>query len=353
MRKKEASKAQKPRANAENWEELAAQGIKKKNLSLDRDWNEKTWTNKASCHERLKMLKDDGIDIAPLQGLNVSSESITRAVIAQVNARKGKSSSRDSSQSTYHPLSNLPLKRKRLNPLGTETSSPGQLHIAEDDYEPAFKKRCTTDLRMAPNTSKPVSEEETPTWPLLKFNILVDIFKLVPTPKLLPVRTPQSRIVISFASQSAVEAAPNPIGSFELNSKGYDNIMSDLRVLSETLDESGNFGIHDPAAPAYPPGIYVITDQPRKIILEGQALALIGLLSRLRTPGKGLAHAAKRFFDETGERKAVGRVYELGAGTMKQLESIEAELETRDDGCEVWVKWVYTGKTEMLKAKMY
>jgi hypothetical protein len=122
---------------------------------------------------------------------------------------------------------------------------------------------------MAFESLDPVPEEETPTWPLLTSKILTDIFKLALEPIFLPLHTPISRIIISFASQSATEADPTPAGTLELNSKGFDNIMSDLRVLGNTPDFNGSFEIHNPAAPAYKRGIYVITYQCRKIILEG------------------------------------------------------------------------------------
>lgn len=206
---------------------------------------------------------------------------------------------------------------------------------------------------MAFESLDPVPEEEAPAWSLLKSKILTDIFKLAPEPIFLPLRTPTSRIVIFFASQSATEAESTQAGTLELNSKGFDNIMSDLRVLGNTPDSNGNFEIHNPAAPAYKRGIYVITNQSRKIILEGRLHALTGLLARLRTPGKGLAHMAKRFYDDEGMRKAYGHVYELGAGTMKELQTIEAKLYAKGDGCEVLVKWVYIAKTATWPAKLY
>jgi hypothetical protein len=55
---------------------------------LARGYNEKTWIDKSSIYERLKLLKDDGVDIVPLQDFKVSSRSITIAVLAQATVHK-------------------------------------------------------------------------------------------------------------------------------------------------------------------------------------------------------------------------------------------------------------------------
>jgi hypothetical protein len=62
---------------------------------------------------------------------------------------------------------------------------------------------------------------------------------------------------------------------------------------------------------------------------------------------------AKRFYEDERMRKAYGHIHQLGAGTMKELQSIEAKLYAKGDGCEVLGKWVYTGKTANWPAKLY
>ncbi|OAL03768.1 hypothetical protein IQ06DRAFT_366439 [Phaeosphaeriaceae sp. SRC1lsM3a] len=331
-----AATSSKPRQDI-NWEVRAAQGIKTKELSLDRQWNELTWKNKSSCYERLKLLKDDGVDITPLQGPKLNSETITRAVLAQVEARKQQRSSHGTAQ----------LTRKQGSTTSTNEVDLFEPHALAEEDEPAIKRRCIMDIRLDSESNVP--EEEKPTWELLRSQVLRDIFTTVPEPN--PTTAATSHIVINFQSQSsAANAVP---GSLMLNSKGYDNIMEDLRVLGDAADEDGNFTIRDPFGPL---SVRVITSEPHRTILEGEAAILIALIRRFCTLGKGLLHIAKRYFDENGTRKAFGAAYELGSGTQKELRLVEEELkkaEERGSSMEVQVKWVYVGRTDKWPEKMY
>lgn len=371
-----AATSSKPRQDI-NWEVRAAQGIKTKELSLDRQWNELTWKNKSSCYERLKLLKDDGVDITPLQGPKLNSETITRAVLAQVEARKQQRSSHGTAQLTvndgtatsllpdpldnisqatpdalfdhleYHPRPTQPPKRKQGSTTSTNEVDLFEPHALAEEDEPAIKRRCIMDIRLDSESNVP--EEEKPTWELLRSQVLRDIFTTVPEPN--PTTAATSHIVINFQSQSsAANAVP---GSLMLNSKGYDNIMEDLRVLGDAADEDGNFTIRDPFGPL---SVRVITSEPHRTILEGEAAILIALIRRFCTLGKGLLHIAKRYFDENGTRKAFGAAYELGSGTQKELRLVEEELkkaEERGSSMEVQVKWVYVGRTDKWPEKMY
>jgi hypothetical protein len=371
-----ASAAAEKRKRDGGWENAAFLSIRKKKLSLDREWNEITWFNKSSRNERLKLLKDDGVDITSLQAPNISSEVITRAVLAQIDRRKQQSSASAPAQSTrsnqiepveapaavnddvawvpdpafahleYHPLVSPTLKRKQNKKpdlLSVEISRPSS---------PPNKKRCTIDLRMTNQDGRTVSEEETPTWELLKDRVLADIFTLTKTMRRRPALRSPCRIIISFPSQSTMEDVP---GDFELSSTGYDHIIQELKVLHDTVDNDDNIGIHDPAAPATPPGIRVITNKPRRTIFEGHAPALIGFMRRLCTPGKGLAHIAKRHFSDEGVRKTAATVYELGTNTQKQLEKIQEALfpAVEGDDVEIHVRWIYMGKTVPWSEKFF
>ncbi|KAH7395318.1 hypothetical protein DE146DRAFT_615655 [Phaeosphaeria sp. MPI-PUGE-AT-0046c] len=337
---RKASALSKRREDDIEWEVRASRGIKTKELSLDRQWNELTWKNKSSCHERLKLLKDDGVDITSLQGPKISSDAITRAVIAQSNERKRQRSSNDNAQST-------PPKRKRGGILSTAVVDPSEPHDITDNDEPILKKRCMMDLRLT--SGSVVREEEEPTWELLRSKVLRDLFASVPHTEASPAAT--SRIVISFPSQSS--ATSNMLGGLVLNSKGYDNIMEDLRILGEAADEDGNFAIRYPFGSST---IRIITSEARRMIIEGKAAILTALIRRFCTPGKGLLHIAKRYFDDEGMRKSFGAAYELGSGTQKELGMIEEELwKAKESGtpAEVFVKWIYVGRTDKWPDKMY
>jgi hypothetical protein len=372
---KASAAAKKPKYK-DDWEDAALLGIEKKKLGLDRDWSVVTWINKSSRNERLKLLKDDGVDITLLQTPNTSSDTITRAVLAQIKNRKqlfggpaqpqpptgnhnkpkevsgavdhAAASPPDPTfaHHVYHPLMSPPLKRKQEKESG--------LHLV-DISRPSVqvpKKRCTTDLRMSTDNDSTVSEEETPTWDMLKGKILTDIFAPTKTMRVRPALRSSCRIIISFPSQSASVDVP---GDFELSSTGYDNIMLELKALHDTVDDEDGIGIHDPVATAFPASIRVITNQPRRTIIQGHAPALIGLMRRLSTPGKGLAHIAKRHFDDQGIRRTVGEVYELSANTQKQLENISEALvpAVEGDSVEVHVRWIHVGKTVPWKEKFY
>jgi hypothetical protein len=363
-----------PQSRSDNsWEAIALQGIKKKALSLDRGWNEKTWINKSSIHERLKLLKDSGVDITPLQGPKVSSESITKVVLAQALARKQNPSSQVRSQSSsgkhtvslkvnrheqhaqiplhdscfdhlrYRPGPTPSLKRNRDDSSDAKLAKTLKVGYTSNQDEPASKKQCRIDLRTTQKESTMQCEEDVPSWDVLKHTILTHIFPSCPSEGY--IQTTPSRIVIAFPSQSAIVDVP---GELELNSKGYENIMYELRALSNTTDENGTISIQDPAA-LYSE-IRITTNIPRRTIIEGNAEVLARLISRLRTPGNGLAHMAKRFFDEEGVRQSKGQVYELSARTQEQLAKIEEAVE---EGWDVGVGWHDVGRSPGWPKKMY
>ena len=72
----------------EDWESMAARVIVQKKFSLNDLWGAYTWKNKTSINVRLKLLKDDGYDIAPLMDRRLSSGEVTNVVLAHIAARK-------------------------------------------------------------------------------------------------------------------------------------------------------------------------------------------------------------------------------------------------------------------------
>jgi hypothetical protein len=352
------------RKQNQDWEAQAKQGIEKKGLRLDREWNDKTWTNKSNCNERLKLLKDDGFDITPLQGPDTDSDAITQALLTHVAARKRNPSqsgpqvnvsSRTDSQDPveevaeaptpsldpafahhlYHPLPTSRLKRKQSTACDSISTKVPYSHLHTDDDEPAYKKQCTTDLR-EDATMQATTEENMQSWVRLKLQVTSEIFK---RDEDYPIsKDDVSRISIAFPSQSIKADVP---GSLELNSKGYDNIMKELRVFGGDTDEDGNFEIPN-LLPFDRRNITVTTNVSRRTIIEGDIDALTGLLKRLATPGKGLAFMAKKSFNEKGNRFEENELFELSNATQNQLREIMEELEAKvkDGRVEVQVRWV-------------
>jgi hypothetical protein len=354
-------------SKSNDWEARAMKGIQKKNLSLNLNWGEKTWINKSNCHERLKLLKDDGVDISPLQrqdGKQPDSVAITRAVIAQVNARTQGAETRDGVQSTpdrraASPRQDGDVKEAPLailNPVEHPISpQPSRKRDREESIEPIFpssplystdngsarKRLCIEDIRDEQQIlMAPLAEELYSTWANHKQKVLTEIFTTFPGGS-----KNTCRISIAFPSQTAQVAVP---GNLELTSSGYDNIMLELRTLADSTDEDDTLSIRNGS-------IRVITNVPLRNIIEGQHRHVTGLLKRLTTSGKGLTHMAIRDYDDNGSRRVEGDAYELSDMAQGQLNSIFALLEARRDTVEteVQVRWVNVGKKGYWPAKMY
>ena len=351
----------------DDWEARAMKGIQKKKLSLDLSWGEKTWINKSNCLERLKLLKDDGVDISRLHrqdGKQPDSVAITKAVIAQVNARKQGAEARDGTQSApdtgvanprqaegvkealtaaqkpvQRPVSAQPSRKREREESSEPTSTSSPLCSTENGS--ARKRRCYNDIRDEQEIlMAQLPEELYPTWASHKQKVLTEIFTTFPDG---PRNT--CRISIAFPSQTAQVAVP---GDLELTSSGYDNIMLELRTLADSTDEDGTINIRNGS-------IRVVTNVPLRTIIEGQHRHVTGLLKRLTTPGKGLTHMAIRDYDENGSRRVEGDVYELSVQTQGQVDAILELLEARRDTVEteVQVRWVHVGKKGYWPAKMY
>jgi hypothetical protein len=348
----------------DEWEVKAQEGIDRKGLRLDREWNEKTWMNKSNRNEKLKLLKHDGFDITQLQGPEIGSEAITQALLAHVAARKWNSplgipqvtvdSRTDSPDQvekvvealkpspapafTHHarPLSVIPLKRKRSTSYDTTWADVSYSHLHNDNDASTHKKQCTNDLRRTSNMQTP-TEETTHTWYRLKTSVLSDIFRpAAPWPDS---RNLMSRITIAFPSQFAKVDVPDTLN---LNPGGFDNIMKELRVLGGDSDEDGKFEIPSPFPFDGQCGITVIINVPRRTVIEGDLKVLIGLVKRLATPGKGLAFMAKKSFDEGGVRFEENELFELSNATQKQLRAIGERLQAdvNNGHAQVHVRWI-------------
>jgi len=379
----------------DDWEARAMKGIQKKKLSLDLSWGEKTWINKSNCLERLKLLKDDGVDISRLHrqdGKQPDSVAITKAVIAQVNARKQGAEARDGTQSApdtgvanprqaegvkealtaaqkpvQRPVSAQPSRKREREESSEPTSTSSPLCSTENGS--ARKRRCYNDIRDEQEIlMAQLPEELYPTWASHKQKVLTEIFTTFPDG---PRNT--CRISIAFPSQTAQVAVP---GDLELTSSGYDNIMLELRTLADSTDEDGTINIRngsirvvtnvplrtladstdeDGTINIRNGSIRVVTNVPLRTIIEGQHRHVTGLLKRLTTPGKGLTHMAIRDYDENGSRRVEGDVYELSVQTQGQVDAILELLEARRDTVEteVQVRWVHVGKKGYWPAKMY
>jgi hypothetical protein len=73
-----------PSQSPRSWDDVAQDSINQRKLSLDRAWSQKSWKQEANNEERLKLLKNDGYDITPLQGKKVTADQIITALLAHV-----------------------------------------------------------------------------------------------------------------------------------------------------------------------------------------------------------------------------------------------------------------------------
>ncbi|KAH8724835.1 hypothetical protein GQ44DRAFT_682282 [Phaeosphaeriaceae sp. PMI808] len=317
-----------------SWETRALKSIKRKALSLDRQWTETTWHNKSSIEERLKLLKDDGVDIVPLQGPKVCNKSITQAVIAQIKARqRPQSTAGEPHKNQYQPLPSRSLKRKRLVD-----------HMPLHEREPLLKKLCKTDLRLKSQIEE-IQLANIYSWDVLKHKVLSTIFKDFNE----DMHYPNSFITIYFPSQSKVV---DVLGDMSLNSKGYENVLKELRALSANIDEDGTIGIHNPEKPGQ--RINVFTNVPLQVTIEGNLEDLRILLCRLMSHGNSLMHMEKRYFDETETRRGSGEVFELSTKTQEELRNIYDALTrgSREGNMNVKVRWTDEGTSGRWKQQM-
>jgi hypothetical protein len=359
--------------NDDDWEARALTGIAKKGLSLDRQWTESTWQNKSSIYERLKLLKDDGVDVGSLRAPRTSSEAVTQAVLARVATRmkrrpalqsdphskasfckrtdaprdeEGKASPAPDltfAHHSYRPLPTPPLRRKRASAADTSSSETAYLPYASDEDEPLLKKRCMLNIRTSDQsaisvTAAQMPEETAPTFDLLKRLVLLDIFKPFQNSDRRKFRRP-TKIIIALASEMFDEQHADDL---ELSASGYGSMKEELQVLSETLGGSADkMIIRDPTTPSYADFMRV-SDSEQQTVLEGDAYMLEGLLARWQAKGKGLLHFDRRnCFDEAGNRTRTFFPFEFSDKTQEQLAKIQQALaRDMDDGTVLHVKVV-------------
>jgi hypothetical protein len=293
--KKQAPPARK--LKDDSWEVRASKGIADKKLSLDRQWEEKSWNNKSNVNERLKLLKDDGYDIAPLQAPNVPSKQVTEAVLAWIKVRSTKKvttgvpPSTDAQKETAAPslapetqeakaalassldapedkaapeisglsvpnhphterLAALPAKRKRTHD-GKFAAASGEEDKQRDntlatsaieEVDENFRRVrwCTTDLRNNKIYTYPAppsttqSEQKIATWAALKKKACNDIFRRSRAARL---NRSAIRTIPTSRIIVAFPAQANKVevpGDIELSSRGYEVVMRELRALSDT-----------------------------------------------------------------------------------------------------------------------
>jgi hypothetical protein len=361
-----------PTRNDDDWEAQALTGIAKKGLSLDRKWTEITWHNKSSIYERLKLLKDDGVDIGYLRAPRTSSETVTQAVLARVATRmhrpalqsesrfkaslcKRTEASRDEegkapptpdltfAHHSYRPLPTPSLRRKRASTADTSSPETAYLPCASDEDEPLLKKRCMLNIRTSDQsaisvTAAQMPEETAPTFDLLKRLVLLDIFKPFQNADRRKFRRP-AKIIIAPASEMFDEQHSSDL---ELSASGYGSMKEELQVLSETLNGTADkMIIRDPTTPSYA-NFMRVSNSEQQTILEGDAYMLEGLLARWQAKGKGLLHFDRRnCFDDAGNRTRTFFPFEFSDKTQQQLAKIQQALaRDMDDGMVLYVKVV-------------
>jgi hypothetical protein len=325
---------------------------------LDQQWSEISWHNKSNLHEKLQLLKDDGVNIDSLVQSCASNEQITLAVLAHIATRKApqlkhsstlppppKTDRPNSLQSAspdttfvylrYRSLNSSAPKRKRTLALDTDSAGEAQAYIHNNE-EPAYKRRYTAVLKkydqaaeMYPQyhavTSKELAERDLPTWEDLRRKVLHDIFRPVSSAMYYNAAKPppRARIFIVFPDQVKTE---DVAGDFELTSTAYDFIIKELRTLATFEDQHGNLTISNPFV-LRAGDIDVITSVSKRTIMEGNTAVLMGLVARLSE--HELIHRDSPKFDAEG-RRIVPRVtfgsWQLSYATQDMLGKVGEAL---------------------------
>lgn len=395
------------RKKDDDWEARASKSIAEKSLSLDRQWQEKSWNNKSNVNERLKLLKDDGYDITPLHAHGVSSRQVTEAMLVHIKVRLSKKTTANGSPSSnVHENEAWPLPTSEAQegsalltsasdvieldaaPESPDASAPARPYNERLTALPANRKRtrkdseenyrfvrwCTTDLGTNKASTGPAfamveSEQKMSTWGALKTKARNDIFRR--SRHVARHAASVSRLIVTFPAQAAVVDVP---GEIELSARGYELIMRDLRALSDTPGTYNDaMEISNPeSVPAIAarvmqdlrmdPANCVINQQalngaekirintriPLRTIIEGNAHTLAGLCSRLVK--NGLIHREKGNFAETGLRLPEDRnrgPSELSYETCRVLGELEEKLKLQaasEIGGDIFVRWSHRAK---------
>ncbi|KAF2829008.1 hypothetical protein CC86DRAFT_379776 [Ophiobolus disseminans] len=343
--------AQPQKRKNDEWEALGLAGIQKKKLSLDLNWTEATWTNKSTIFERLKLLKDDGVNITALQALEKPSVAISKAILAHIKVRKQQPrrlqpdvdqgfTSVDGSENIqvtpFDPQSDKSVcssshKRKRDDAQvegSSETANPDG--ITSQDAS-STKKVCAASPREAPRVAK-MKVEEIPTWDELKRHVLDEILQASRSTRLGGSIPPPSCVTITFPLQYTMADSPSDL---QLNSSGYACVMEELQVLADSINEDGTTTttrildpfVADTSAIIIHHTCNIFRNVPLLTMIEGNLAALIGFLSRTSTNGTPLAYMEKRFFDEAGARRDKGGNFELSDKTQQELKNVMGALE--------------------------
>lgn len=270
-----------------NWEQEALARIKKNGLSLNLEWSRKTWINKANNIDRLKLLKDDGYDIVPLQAKGTTANQIVQAVLDHIEVRKRQAALRKSSLSGWkedimpqhlgeqhkgkftpktkplfphsrpclqNPLPLTPRKRKH------DLAEDYVQEVADQDREHQIQEisshRCITSsssmrgpvhkkLRLL-TTKKLEMAVEADAFGLFKKNVARDIFRSsLATHNALRSKTAAtaSHIIFTTKESSINSGAESHV---LIGSQGLSHIFDEMKWLSEGQDDNGTMYIRNP-----------------------------------------------------------------------------------------------------------
>ena len=355
-----------------SWELRAAEVIAEKKLCLVDTWSAYTWRNKTSVNVRLKLLKDDGYDITPLQVKGVSSDQVTQAVLAHIGMRN----QRRSADNVPTAQENLemddeaaPLRLFEKMQLSDENQlldTPGFIpqkrrYSHDDEFDdgeqPQPRRRAAPVIRSLSLPSGPLSKKtrvltpdeankeiETDALGSFKKNICRWIFDRSRAGQANPFST------IIFAppdpsSKSRIEA------HVHLGTRGFAHIMDEIRSFSDFSDNDGAIFIRDPDTEehqedvAIPKNcIRISEDSQYRVLMQGKAYALVGLMERIRT--QALIHTSQWVFDGMQVVQEHNISWSFGDATAGALGKIERLLQTGAaiGAVEVRVERIYNGK---------
>ncbi|KAF2129209.1 hypothetical protein P153DRAFT_431215 [Dothidotthia symphoricarpi CBS 119687] len=409
-------KAQKALVLDPDWEAVALAQITKESMSLDKEWSQNTWNNKSNMFHRLKLLKDDGYDIAPL--LTLTSADLTEVVLAHVDARRQRGA-RPNPSSLHQSIKATRASRVTRRPKSILDPRSAMIVSPQDDrffaatlrYRPALSpslKRKQTQLDDAEslNTSsqwwylEPTSpsvqrgpkrrrankitaeEQKKQARDAVRKNFVQSVFSsscseaatndkasvstvLFSTPDFgINTRLAHNDSISGASSRSSSSTHADTNKTLMMDSRGFENMMDELRFLADAGGNVRQFTIKDVSVRDIAEDnkdvqmldvdvdtdttsdthhqLLVFANTHQDTVIRGNTEALIALMSRMRN--HDLTYNAD--MSQIGlDLRTHGMSWSLSSNTQTVLGKIEEQLKTgvRKYGVEVRVNVFYGG----------
>jgi hypothetical protein len=278
---------QKHPACGPDWRIRAEARLKRAEISLDKEWSSKTWSNKTNIPERLFLLEADGFDITSLQRSSVSSSQVTEVIMSRIEERKEQhkilkasklqipradthfaSAIQPPAESVtshtppvqrrselifdslgYHPEASVDQKRKRSDGSAL-VDDPEAVAISCSIKESGARSLKKVRVR----TPKEVeSDIRAQSWVLFKKTVAREIFSHSKSRCNAPCKIPFASITIRFPSCRGEDrcSCDTSESSLRISSRGYEYIMNELKYLADRHQERAECDYFDIADPDF------------------------------------------------------------------------------------------------------